>query len=222
MNMDKQVVIFGTSELSQLAHFYFTHDSTYTVAAFTLDQNYIKTDNFMGLPVVPFDQVEQHYPADQFFMYIAVGYSNLNESRKTKYYQAKEKGYRLATYISSKSTSWLGLEVGDNTFIMENNSIMPFCKIGSNVLICVNNILAHHMVVNDHVTITSHCAIGGYVNIRESAFIGLNATLRDRITIGRSAIVGASANVVKDVNDYAVMLGNPARSTGDDSRNISL
>lgn len=218
----KKLVIFGKGELAELANFYFTNDSNYEVEAFALDPEYISESTYLDKPLVPFDKVHLIYPPENFEMYVAIGYSNLNENRKNKYLQAKEKGYTLASYVSSKSTSWEGLTVGENTFIMEDNTIMPFCSIGNNVLVWVNSILAHHMVVEDHVTITSHCAIGGNVIIKEQAFIGLNASVRNNITVGKAAVIGTSANVVKDVEPYSVMLGNPAKPTETDSRQIKL
>ena len=118
--MKKKLVIFGITELAQLAHFYYTHDSDYEVVAFVLDGNYIKENVFLGLPVVAFEDVEKQYPPNEYAMYTAIGYTNLSELRKIKFYKAKEKGYTLASYVSSKSTTWPGLKVGENTFIMED------------------------------------------------------------------------------------------------------
>ncbi|MEA9413107.1 MULTISPECIES: acetyltransferase [unclassified Flavobacterium] len=217
-----KLIIFGTGELAQLAYFYFSHDSEYDVLGFTLDSTYIDSPNYLGLPLIPFEEIENIYPPDEYKMFIAIGYSKLNQNRIDKYNQAKTKGYVLASYVSSKSTSWPGLVVGENTFIMEDNTIMPFCVIGNNILVFVNNIIAHHMVIKDHVTITSHCAIGGNVIIEEKAFIGLNASLRNNIVIGQGAIIGTAANVVKDVDDYKVMMGNPAKALEIDSSEIKL
>ena len=50
--MSRPVVIFGTGELAQLAHFYFTHDSTRQVAGFTVDAQYIDVPEYLGLPLV--------------------------------------------------------------------------------------------------------------------------------------------------------------------------
>ncbi|NDP28797.1 MAG: acetyltransferase [Flavobacterium sp.] len=222
MDKVKKVIIFGKGELAELANFYFTNDSNYEVCAFTLDKEYIDSDSYLSLPVLAFDELEINYPPQEYELFVAIGYSNLNQNRKSKYEQAKSKGYTLASYVSSKSSSWPGLQVGENTFIMEDNTIMPFCKIGNNVLVWVNSILAHHMVVMDHVTITSHCAIGGNVIIEEQVFIGLNASIRNNVTIGKGAIIGASANVVKNVENYAVMMGNPAKHTGANSKDIKL
>ncbi len=222
MSKDKKVVIFGKGELAELACFYFTHDSKYQVCGFTVDREYLNEERYLDVPLVPFDAVEQTFPPAEYELFVAIGYTRLNQNRIDKYEQAKAKGYTLASYVSSRSTTWPGLSVGENTFIMEDNTIMPFCKIGNNVLVWVNSILAHHMVVKDHVTITSHCAIGGNVVIEEQAFIGLNAALRNNIVIGRGAIIGTAANVVKDVMDFSVMMGNPAKPTGADARDIKL
>lgn len=217
-----KLIIFGTGELAQLAYFYFSHDSEYDVLGFTLDSSYIDSPSYLGLPLIPFEEIVDIYPPNEYKMFIAIGYSKLNQNRIDKYNQAKSKGYVLASYVSSKSTSWPGLVVGENTFIMEDNTIMPFCVIGNNILVFVNNIISHHMVIKDHVTITSHCAIGGNVIIEEKAFIGLNASLRNNIVIGRGAIIGTAANVVKDVDDYKVMMGNPAKALEIDSSEIKL
>ncbi|GEP50370.1 hypothetical protein FNO01nite_10420 [Flavobacterium noncentrifugens] len=220
--MKKKLVIFGITELAQLAHFYFTNDSDYEVVAFTLSSNYIKEDRYLGLPVVPFEDVEKHFSPESHSMYVAIGYTNLSQMRKDKFYEAKAKGYTLASYVSSKSTSWPGLKVGENTFIMEGNTIMPFCEIGNNILVFVNNILSHHTIFKDHITITSHCAIGGKNVVEEQAFFGLNCTTRSNVTIGKGAVIGAAANVLNDVGDYSVMLGNPAKKIDKDSRDIKL
>ena len=50
--------------------------------------------------------------------------------------------------------------------------------------------------------------------VRQSASIGANATILCGLTIGRSALIGAGAVVTKDVPDFAVAVGNPARVVG--------
>ena len=47
--------------------------------------------------------------------------------------------------------------------------------------------------------------------IRESAWIGAGATILPGIEVGKHAVVGAGAIVTKDVPDYAVVVGNPAK-----------
>jgi len=222
MIKENKVVIFGLGEFGELAHFYFTNDSKYEVAAFCVDKKFLTKDEFLGLPVVEFEIVETIFSPSEYHFFVAIGYSKLNKNRIEKYYEAKNKGYFLANYVSSKNSVWPEFKVGENTFIMENNTIMPFSKVGNNVLIWVGNIIAHHMEIEDHVTITSHCAIGGNVTVKSKAFIGLNATIRDGIVIGEKVIVAASSNLVKDANPGEVYMGNPAKMIGKKSHEIDL
>jgi len=210
----KKLIIFGIGEFAELANFYFENDSEYKVVAFCADTDFIKSEIVLGKPIISFEEVEKIYPPTEYHMFIAIGYSNKNENRKQKFYEAKAKKYKLASYISSKNSFWPELKVGENTFIMENNTIMPFCKIGDNVLVWVGNILAHHMIIENHVTITSHCAIGGNVVIEENSFLGLNCTIRNNISIKKGCIIGASTNVIKTTEENSTYLGNPAKKIG--------
>ncbi|MGS3161960.1 MULTISPECIES: DapH/DapD/GlmU-related protein [Aeromonas] len=49
------------------------------------------------------------------------------------------------------------------------------------------------------------------MHLKRNCSIGANATLLPGITVGRHAMVGAGAVVTKDVPDYAVVVGNPAK-----------
>jgi acetyltransferase-like isoleucine patch superfamily enzyme len=53
--------------------------------------------------------------------------------------------------------------------------------------------------------------IAGCVEIGDGTFIGTNATILPRLRIGRWVTIGAGAVVTKDVPDFSVVVGNPAR-----------
>ncbi len=59
--MTKPLVIFGSGDIAQLAHYYFTRDSEYEVVAFTVDRDYASVSEFCGLPLVTFDEVAQRF-----------------------------------------------------------------------------------------------------------------------------------------------------------------
>lgn len=205
--MKKPLVIFGAGDIAQLAHYYFSSDSDYTVSAFTLDETYMTSDTFCNLPVVPFGNVLESYPPERYDMFIAISYSQLNRIRREKYLAVKKMGYRLASYISSRATVLNDGRIGDNCFIFENNTIQPFVTIGSNVTLWSGNHIGHHSIIHDHCFLASHIVVSGGVEIGESCFIGVNATLRDHIKIGKKCIIGAGTLLLKDAEKEGVYKG---------------
>lgn len=205
--MNKKLVIFGSSDLAELAHYYFTNDSDYQVVAFTLDRDFITDETCCDLPVVPFEEVEKIYSPDEHDFFVALSYSKLNAVRKEKFNAAKEKGYRLASYISSHATILNNDNFGDNCFVLEDNTIQPFVTIGDNVTLWSGNHIGHHSTIRDHCFIASHAVISGGVVIDECTFIGVNATLRDHITIGEKCVIGAGALLLADAEPEGVYVG---------------
>lgn len=205
--MRRQLVIFGSGDIAQLAHYYFSSDSNYEIVAFTVDANYIKESRFCGLPVVAFEDVAKKYPPDFCDLFIALSYSKLNAIRKEKFLAAKAMGYKLASFISPHATLLNEGKIGENCFIFEDNTIQPFVTIGNNVTLWSGNHVGHHSVIHDHTFIASHVVVSGRVEIGEQCFVGVNATLRDHIKIGDRCIVGAGALLLADAAPDGVYIG---------------
>ncbi len=207
--MSKKLILFGTSAFGHIAYEYFTHDSDYEVVAFTVDKEFIETDELFGLPVIAFEEIENHFSPKEFEMNIALVYNNLNRVRKQKYYESKKKGYRLANYLSSRAFIWRNVEFGDNNFIFEDNTIQPFVKIGSNNILWSGNHIGHHSTIADHNFISSHVVISGFCNIGDSCFMGVNSTVGNNINIGKDSLIGAGSLIVKDIPEQSLLKGTP-------------
>jgi len=217
--MKKSLIIFGTGDIAQLAHFYFSRDSEYQIKAFTVDDNYISTDTFCGLPVIPFKGITNFYPPDKNDLFVALSYSKLNALRREKYLTAKSIGYRLASFISPYATILNDGRIGENCFIFEDNTVQPFVTIGNNVTLWSGNHIGHHSTIKDHCFIASHVVVSGGVQIGESCFIGVNATIRDHIKIGEKCIIGAGALIMSDTDPEGVYIGTAtARSTASSTK----
>lgn len=204
------VIIFGTGQIAEIAHFYFTHDSPYSVRGFTVDGTYMKEDTFCGLSVVPFEEVKSVFSPDEYGIFIAVSYTRVNKIRAEKYLHAKKEGYKCMTYLSSKATTWPGSKVGDNCFILEDNTIQPFVRIGNNVTLWSGNHIGHHSTIGDHCFIASHVVVSGGVQIGDNCFVGVNASIRDHVSIGRECVIGAGSLIVKDTGEREVYSATPA------------
>jgi len=205
--MKKQLVIFGTGNIAQLAHFYFSTDSEYEIVAFTVDAQYIVSDKFCNLPVVPFESVATKYPPDTHVFFVALSYLNINELRKQRFLAVKALGYKLVSFISSRAAVLNDGQIGENCFILEDNTIQPLVIIGDNVTLWSGNHIGHHSVIKSHCFIASQAVISGGVEIGEQCFIGVNATLRDHIKIGDRCIIGAGALLLVDAEPDGVYMG---------------
>lgn len=212
MNSDKtQLVIFGSAEIAEMAYFYFQNDSNYNVVAFTVDDAYVDRSLIHGLPLIPFSEVANRYPAEKHSMHVALSYSKLNQLRQEKYEQVKAAGYTLASYICSKSATWADLMLGDNCFILENQTIQPTVVIGNNVVLWSGNHIGHGSSINDHTYLASHVVISGHCNIGKRCFFGVNSTLKDFLTIGDDCFIAMDSSVTKNLEAGSVVL--PARSS---------
>ncbi|RXT36735.1 acetyltransferase [Bradyrhizobium betae] len=203
--MKQQIVIFGNGELAELADFYFTHDSEFEVVGFTVDKPYLTSPTFRGRPVVPFEAVATHFPAEHYGLFVAVSYSNLNELRAAKVAAARDAGYQLVSYVSSRATIFPGLSIKENCFILEDNTIQPFAQIGANVTLWSGNHIGHHSVIEDDVFLASHVVVSGGAKIGRGSFVGVNVTLRDHISIGQKCVLGAGALILEDQPDFSVV-----------------
>lgn len=205
--MKKNVIIFGTRDLAQLAKFYFETDSDLNPVCFTVDRQYYTEESFEGLPVIPFDEIEQNFSSKSNLIFVPMTHAKMGFARKNKYLEAKAKGYDFANYISSHAT-YFGTSIGENCFIFEDNTIQPFTKIGNNVVLWSGNHIGHHSVIMDHVFLTSHVVISGHCVVEPHSFFGVNSTVRDNILIKEGTLVAMGAVINKNTEPYGVYFGS--------------
>ena len=219
----KRLVIFGIGQIAEVAHYLFSEDSEYEVAAFVVDENYRDRNTHLGLPVVPFERLSESHPPDDFALFVAMGFAKVNEIRTAKVAEVRAKGYELASYVSSRAWIWRGFEARANTMVMEHNTIQPYVSIGENCILWSGNHVGHHSRIGDNVFVASHAVISGSVDIGDGCFIGVNATIRDNIEIGARCVIGAGAMVLSDAPEKTVFPGvatEPSRVPSDRLRSI--
>lgn len=208
--MKNKVVIFGTFDTAELAHYYLTNDSEYDVVAFTVNKQYLKERTFKELPVVPFEELEMYYPPNEYLFFAPMTGVKMNNVRKRIYEEGKEKGYEYISYISSKATI-CGNKIGENCFILEDNTLQPFTEIGNNVVMWSGNHIGHHGKIEDHVFFTSHVVLSGHCHVKQRAWFGVNSTIRDGITIGEGSLIAMGSLITKSTEDDGFYMGVPAK-----------
>jgi sugar O-acyltransferase (sialic acid O-acetyltransferase NeuD family) len=211
----QKLVIVGAGEFAEIACEYFTHDSPYEVVAFAVEAAYREADELFGLPVVDLETVAQAYPPAEHDAHVAVTNTHLNRVRRRLCGLAREAGYRLASYVSSRAFVWHNVQMGDNCFIFENNVVQYHVRLGEGVVLWSGNHVGHRTVVGDYVFVTSHAVISGYCEIGDNCFLGVNSCFADHTRVARDCIVGMGAAVVKDLSEPGlVYVGSPAKPMG--------
>lgn len=216
-----KVVIFGNRDLAQLAHYYLQHDSEHEVVAFSVNAKYLDTNTFCDLPLTAFENVENEFPPADYAFFAPMTAGNINHNREKIYNEIKQKGYQLISYVSSRATVFNN-KIGDNCFILEDNTLQPFTDIGNNVVLWSGNHIGHHGKIGDHCFFTSHVVMSGHCNIASHSFFGVNSTLRDGLNIAQGTVISMGANVVSDTEEWGVYVGNPAKKISKTSKEISL
>lgn len=200
----RQLVIVGDSAFAEIAHEYFDADSDHRVVGFAVERAYLKRDEFHGLPVVAFEELEQHFPPAEHEVFVATVYTQLNRLRTRLAAAAKARGYRLASFVSPRAFVWRNVRLGEHCFVFEDNTLQPFVTVGDNVVLWSGNHIGHHSTIEDNCFVSSHVVVSGFCTIGANSFLGVNATLANNIRIGRDNWVGPNTALMKDTPDGAL------------------
>lgn len=132
-------------------------------------------------------------------------------------------GSRIWHFAHVRQGSRIGRDcvIGRNVFVDSGAVVGDRCKVQNNVSVYHGVTLEDEVFVGPSVVFTNDHnprAVGGWeiarTRVRHGASIGAGAVLVCGITVGRGALVGAGAVVTKDVPDWTMVLGNPARPAG--------
>jgi sugar O-acyltransferase (sialic acid O-acetyltransferase NeuD family) len=198
---NKELVIIGAGETALLAYEYFTHDSEYTVVAFAVGKEFLKQKFIYDLPVITIEELGDKFQPNSVSLFVALSSGKLNRNRAQVYLNLKDQGYQFASYVSSKAFVWQNVRIGENCFILEDNTLQPFVEVGDNVTLWSGNHIGHRSIIGDHCFISSHCVISGFCKIESFCFLGVNCTLEDHVKVEKDNFIGAGALIQKTTKE---------------------
>ena len=111
-------------------------------------------------------------------------------------------------------------EIGDRTVIREfvtinkGTSASGKTIIGSDCLLMSYVHIAHDCIIRDHVIMSNLATLGGHVTIDDWAILSGGVLVHQFCKIGAHSFIGAGAVVLKDVPDFALIVGNPGQLVG--------
>ena len=222
--MKRKLWIFGVKNFAEMAHYFFTTDSDYELAGFTVDAAYLKEPTFKGLPVVAYEELVRGTAREVAEIFVAVGVGKINTLRAETVQRIAADGWRIASFVSSSATVPPGFAAKPNTMIMDHVNIHPMVTVGADTVIWSSSRIALKVAIGEHVWITS-AVIGDSATVGDYSFIGLNATIAPFVHVGSHNLIGAAAVILQDTRDYAVYKGPKSKPSAVSSlriRNIPL
>ena len=206
-----KVIVFGILDTAELALWYLENDSEHEVVAFSVHEKFITKKTFHNLPVVSFENIQSTYPPNEYELFVPMTGKAMNKLREKVYLEGKEKGYSYISYISSHATV-LTKDIGENCFILEDNTIQPYTKIGNNVVLWSGNHIGHHGEIKNHVFFTSHVVMSGHCTIESYCFLGVNSSIKEYAHIKQGTLLGMGACLSRiKTKEWGVYKGNPAK-----------
>jgi hypothetical protein len=158
------LVIFGTSAISEVAKFYIEKYSADRIIGFTADREYCEAASFLGLPVVAWEELEQRFPPQTVKLLGPLSYQRLNELRRDRHLEGRARGYSFATFVHPRSQVETN-NIGDNCVILEDNVIQPFVRIGNGVIIWTGCFIGYQSSVADYCFLSAQAGLGDHAAV---------------------------------------------------------
>lgn len=134
-----------------------------------------------------------------------------NYTRRKATMKAINYGAEFSTLIHPNADIGDTVTMGCGTIITSGNTITCNISIGEHVFINLDCTIGHDTKLEDYVNFSPGAHISGNCTFKEGCHVYTGAVVLPGITVGRWAEVGAGAVVTKDIEDYGVAIGIPAK-----------
>ncbi len=134
-----------------------------------------------------------------------------NRARKEVAQWLEENGFMLVTCIHPAAEIARGVVIERGTVVMAGAVINSDAYVGRNVIVNTRVSIDHDCVVCDSVHIAPGSTLCGTVSVGSGSFICAGSTVIPNLTIGKNVIIGAGSTVIRNVPDFSLEVGVPAK-----------
>ncbi len=213
MKTKKSLIIWGaTGQLIVLEEF--LREQYKICAVFDNDENILSP--FDNIPIfhkeAGFDKWHSRAIGHYSFI-VAIGGSRGKDRERMSNFLIKNNLCPISA-INKKSFIAKNVKLGKGIQVMMGACIATRCIIGDNVIVNTSASIDHECIIANGCHIGPGAKLAGKITVGEYSFIGIGAVILPNLKIGKECIIGAGSVVTKDIPDYSVVYGNPARIKG--------
>ena len=106
------------------------------------------------------------------------------------------------------------VSLGYGVMLMPGVIISPDVTIGNHTQLYANSFVGHNTTVGNYCFIANNASVGGNITVEDGVHIGSNCSVNERVVLGEWSLIGLGSVVLRDVEPFTKVVGNPARSIG--------
>ena len=148
---------------------------------------------------------KQEFFSDDIPVIIAIGDNHIRADLAKKLNSSFENLIHPSAVISKYSS------MGQGTVVMAGGIVQAGATIGEHVIINTGALVDHDNKIGDFVHISPNVSLAGHVEIGEGTHMGTGASVIPMVKVGKWCTIGAGAVIIRDVPDFAVVVGNPGK-----------
>ncbi|KAA9222764.1 MULTISPECIES: NeuD/PglB/VioB family sugar acetyltransferase [Corynebacterium] len=161
----------------------------------------------LGIEYLGDTNILKDLPKDVHYV-VAIGNG---AARRSIAHRADSTGLIPATLVHPDTTIGAVVSIGPGTVVCPGARITCNIEIGAHCQVHVNVEVGHDAVTNNFVSIFPLAAISGFVTLGAESTIGANSVINPGVAVGEGSYVGSGAAVNKDVPEYTLVAGVPAK-----------
>ncbi len=176
-----------------------------------------ETEPIHGYPVlgkIDRETVEKYIGDEDVYFFYSLISLKLNYKYLHKLHDLQIPLHRFATLIHPTAVISKFSKIGHGVSIQPFVSVGPDTVIGNFVQIYAQSLIGHGSKLDDYAYVANNACIGADVHLKEGAYLGTNATTLEFIYLGEWSVTGIGSVVIKNVEPYTKVVGNPARMIG--------
>lgn len=207
--MNKEIYVIGvgpyTAVIIELAEI-----CGYNVSGLYHFDDSMNGDTFHGIEVISSIEEAFEKGIENKSFSLSMGDNNIRTSLSKRIF---EKNGFIPNLIHPTVEISKSATIGQGIILKRNVSIQALSVVNDFTIICDNSTICHHSTIGTGSFIAGSVIIGAYTHVGDFAFFGQGAIVPSgkAKNIGNSSIIGAGSNVIKPVDDFEVVAGNPAK-----------
>ncbi|MEM8730497.1 MAG: hypothetical protein AAGF79_11315 [Pseudomonadota bacterium] len=202
----KDIVLISAGAAAEVIAAYLDRYSDLRVVGFTVDRAFLPDSDFLGRPVVAWEDLSTSFPTDQVRLMGPPTFARLNTFRRDRYLQGKEMGYDFASFIHPSSHVMTD-DIGDHVIILDSCTVQPATRLGNNLVMWSSSIVAHHCVIGDHCFMSSQVGIAGSTTVGDECYFGGQVGVAHNLQIGARCAMMNAATITENLPDDSIAVG---------------